>query len=1303
MTKQKTIAEAKKKNNSGGSAMAGGLKFQAAVSTIVSIYVARGSNLKWLDGIVNDIPIEWSSETGGAGDDIQVRFKDKSIAEIQVKKGLKADNRLWGSLIELAKAISDQDISYGVLVVCPKSSAPVSNDLAKDIPRLGDGRTDDLKVHAKTLQGKLQELGLPIERVCSRLRIITVHALEHDSSDINAACSGLEHLCADNSQIQYAWDKLYLDAEKLIIQKGRRTPDKIMGVFNSVGIKLKTDTKAPIVIINKLTQCTLKAYDSFQIFGINKTFTFDKAWIPLKTIVAVEKRPDDEKLEKLIKAYHSWDEREFSRDDKELNPETIGRYFKCCVVVAGPGMGKSTLLKKLARVYSRDGLPVLFIRLPRLVNRINSGSSFEEGIFMLGLDGSGISFLDVKHSGIQKWVVLLDGLDECGNYQDEICEGLKKFVTGYPETRIIVTTRPVGYSSSLLKEGWRHYELLPLKVCDAINHVGTLLGDIYPPESDKLKNALEIASTQLKNKEINHIVSRSPFLLGLATSLFIRGKSLGNTKTELYENLFELIDEIKFDRVEPSNIAASTLVAFLNIIAWDLQLNSIENLKPIKKRCADKLAEELGEPKLKACQIVDDCLKYWEQVGMLEQLHFEGNTTIVFIHKTFGEYVAARYLVGFPVDKQHQLVKERLSSKSSTEEIVFAASLGAVDIVFNEILKIIEVNKGASQLLVQALGLLHVSEKMPNTEIIESLLDRVFEHIELPAKQFDIEVADAVLTICQQFPNKILDRATMLLDHQQPWTKLAAWAFFVKTDKEKTYNLDKLIEVFQEIPAIEKNKALFSKKRRRLLIRVGNPLVNTKLSETLVLFAIEEMILKAPDRADSIISKVLSEITINYYRAIYNTLLSHGKKELAEPFKEYLFGNENGGLGEKWIEDYKQAVKELEKKILPCLSFSTDNQAIEELDRPVLFYLSAFLCASSHNELNSYPDWIAPFDKEVVREVFKGMLGVTDIDPDGFYQDIQLALENIREVEPSLYNMTTQIDIEPDWEKAKHLGLDAKKIEKALYHHSDWVVNIATNLLINIVNNAELVKIIQQVLDKGKYAALWAASQFAKEIGRVDLIIERLLKPLNPECQYQYLFQVLKDESLILDAKLLNIIENGLMNAGPLTAIEAAEIAEKVANSKSKNLETILIAAFKYWKIHEQPYPEGNGVVPDSPREQILKALFLINIPESDLIFEYCGDKRRDVKNIAKPVIFNELCKNSALRSVFLKKVNLEEINPEFLTDTFQHPVIFTDEQFSIFDKLITHKNTDIRQAAKGILKQDNIPIKHRTDWQVKI
>lgn len=1301
MTEQQTNRLSKhqnKKNTSGGSAVGGGINFQAAVSAIVSIHVARGTNLKWLDGIVNDIPVEWSAETGGAGDDIQVRFQDKSIAEVQVKKGLRADHRLWDTLIKLSKAIDDKSITYGVLVVCPNSSNPVRVDLAKDIVRLGDGRTDDLKTHAQSFQGKLQALGLPIEFICQRLRIVTTHALDHDSADIKAALSELEHLCADKSQVKSAWDKLYLDAEKLIKTKGRRTPDTIMRVFNSSDIALKTDTTAPLLVIKKITDSVLKTGGVFEIFGIDKAFSLDKAWIPLKTIIQIEPLATDKKLENLIKDYHSWDKREASRDAKELNPETIGRYFKHCVVVAGPGMGKSTLLKKLARVYSKDGFPVLYIRLSALAAQIKIGGSFEESIFTLGLDVSGIPLGDINQSRIQNWVILLDGLDESGRYQTQICEKLKSFVHSYPKARVIITTRPIGYSSSLLKEDWRHYELLPLSVNDAIDHIDTLLSDIYPPDSDELENALKLARTQLKNNKISHVIARSPFLLGLATSLFLRGKSLGKTKAELYESLFDLIDEVKPERVEPSDIASSTLIAFLNIIAWDLLLNPTDNLKSIKARCADVLSEELKEPKLKACQIVDDCLKYWEQVGMLEQLHFEGNTVITFIHKTFGEYAAARYLVDLQEEKQHKFIAEQLKNTPSFEAIAFAVSLGSENIIFAELLKNIKANETDAQILVKALDLLLVSEKKPKIEIIETLLDTSFEYIVRPTKQFNLDVAESILSLCEILPDKIFIRASKLLNHPQPWTKLAAWAFFVTTDKRKTYNFDQLLEVFKEISVIEKN--ITTSSRVFHLCLSTNP--QTKLSEILIVFAIEEIILNLSEQeADSIIDDVLSprfNDTTSFTIAVINVLSHYGKDKLAAPFKTAI-ERLTKPLGCR--AKYEKHAEIANKKIFDCLNFNNDKLAVKDCNNPILFQLSAFFCGSSRSSSDAR-NWDYSFDMKVVTEVFRGMTGVIEIDTEKFAYEVQLALHEIEKGSFWLYGRTTLIDIEPSWAKAKALNLDVVKIEEALYHRSNWVVYIAANLLINIVDNSELINIITRVFDKGKDTALYVATQFSKRIDRVDLIEDRLQQPLNSNGQYQHLFQVLKSEDLVLDKKLLAIIENGLMTAGSLTATEAAEIAEKLANPTTKNLETILITAFKYWQKHEEPYPEGGGRVPKSPREKILKALLLINPPKSDTLFEYCLDTRSDIRNFATPLLMDQLCASSELRSIFLQKIVSEELKYQLLIAAFQHPVIFTEEQFNIIDKLISHKNSDIRQAIKGIFKQDNIPVKQRTDWQAK-
>ncbi|KTW15610.1 hypothetical protein [Sphingomonas sanguinis] len=66
----------------GGAATGGGMNFQAAVTAICFVRMARGSALGWLDGLTQDIPVAVSAETGGPGDDIRVDLADGKMIEI---------------------------------------------------------------------------------------------------------------------------------------------------------------------------------------------------------------------------------------------------------------------------------------------------------------------------------------------------------------------------------------------------------------------------------------------------------------------------------------------------------------------------------------------------------------------------------------------------------------------------------------------------------------------------------------------------------------------------------------------------------------------------------------------------------------------------------------------------------------------------------------------------------------------------------------------------------------------------------------------------------------------------------------------------------------------------------------------------------------------------------------------------------------------------------------------------------------------------------------------------------------------
>lgn len=76
------------KKTIGGSAGGGGFLYQARVTAIAAIHLARGSQLRWLDGLTADVPVSIAAETGGPGDDIQIRLQSGALLEAQVKRGL---------------------------------------------------------------------------------------------------------------------------------------------------------------------------------------------------------------------------------------------------------------------------------------------------------------------------------------------------------------------------------------------------------------------------------------------------------------------------------------------------------------------------------------------------------------------------------------------------------------------------------------------------------------------------------------------------------------------------------------------------------------------------------------------------------------------------------------------------------------------------------------------------------------------------------------------------------------------------------------------------------------------------------------------------------------------------------------------------------------------------------------------------------------------------------------------------------------------------------------------------------------
>jgi hypothetical protein len=257
-------------------------------------------------------------------------------------------------------------------------------------------------------------------------------------------------------------------------------------------------------------------------------------------------------------------------------------------------MGKSTLLTRLALEYARDGFPVLKVPLRALATRMKrEGCSLEEGLFALGLYGSGLSPVAAQHAMVADWVVLCDGLDECGTMQEIVAQGLRDFTIGHPHCRLMVTTRPIGYATGLLAD-WRHYDLETLRPDHADAHLLNLLAEIDPARFTKDSMTIRSLRHQLDEGRIKEVVARSPMLMGLAASLVANGHPLDKTRVQLYQSIFQLIDKLLSDRKPDAPPTPAILRAFLDRLGWELTIQPLRSTDILLMHCAEQLGFALA-------------------------------------------------------------------------------------------------------------------------------------------------------------------------------------------------------------------------------------------------------------------------------------------------------------------------------------------------------------------------------------------------------------------------------------------------------------------------------------------------------------------------------------------------------------------------------------------------------------------------------------------------------------------------------------------------------------------------------------
>jgi len=421
-------------------------------------------------------------------------------------------------------------------------------------------------------------------------------------------------------------------------------------------------------VLSSAYQYNKNAYSEISILSVQKPIDLQSLWIPLEANIVNDKENENLNLDSTIERYQNW-YKEKRNNETTIDSFTFGRFIKKCVVIGGAGIGKTTLFRKLALDYSDEGYFALFVKLSKLTDMsLDSSKGFEECLIDCAFDRKVQT--DNISSLLKNAVILADGLDECFQHQSRMIQYFSKLSKDYPESRILISTRPIGYKLSLISD-WRRYELKPIDDNEFESAVKQLSAVISPEVSID-----EAVLKQIKTSKISHLVKRNPLILSLVVVLVKRGIEANTNYASLYRQLFSLIEKESSNRKISIEISEIQLQEFLYLLGWIILRDGYKPLNEIVLLCYEEWREELQLPRFQAIKLIENCIEYWVAKGIIERVNDLTDETVLFIHKTLGEYAAAEYLKLQSIDVKEEFILSAFSNSQYSETLTFLSHLG---------------------------------------------------------------------------------------------------------------------------------------------------------------------------------------------------------------------------------------------------------------------------------------------------------------------------------------------------------------------------------------------------------------------------------------------------------------------------------------------------------------------------------------------------------------------------------------------------------------------------------------------------
>ena len=1211
--------------------------------------------------------------------------------------------------MRLARYVASDDKRLGGLVVCPNASGTIRRDLKHDIEHIASGK-DDLSDIADEFLRRLKDAGLDSRRVCARLRIIAVDAVGEDGAHVAAAREMLATICLENALADDAWAHLRQYGRQMIRSRRRASPSDLARLLRSKNIALSNDPESgPAAVCDMLVERALRTYQQFEIPMVQRALSLKRDWLPLAAFIDENEIGDGapKALEEALKEYHERPSRR--RGEGQIEALSIGMFRRRCVVRAGPGMGKSVFAKRLALAYAEHGIPVFVINLRALAARMKNGDGAAEAFFALAFDGARGEPARADFSG---WTFICDGLDEMDVYQGTFAEALSALAAEHPAARFIVTTRPVGYETALLRT-WRHYWIDGIAKDSALDCVTTLLEGLYADDEEGLASAAAFAEDEMRESAAAKLADKSPFLAALTASLIYHRRPLGRTKADFMKSVIDLFCARRTERSSGDETDPATLLAFIHRLGWDIAVTPLRTRDELLTACGEQLSEKLGVPTLAGRREAETCLARCEAVGLVESIRHAGASTLTFVHKQFAEYAAAAHVCAQPLPQRRDFIAQCVAERKLEEVVDFLCARGLRDEVLAAYADTIANGDNDEGDVESAL---HLCASWPAAVLpaeCGTIIDKAIEMISGPHRGRAYRVGKSLAAIARQLPEETSLRIADLRESEHVWTRAIAWLCCLQRG-EPVGDPETLAA---ELPLFAGDKgagwygtslrhAAFSFHESSadvigvLLLQCAKALLSVSLSETTARM-IEGVI--ADTRA----------VEDPFHGEMAKIFSEHGQT-LNWPAPESIADMARGLLTE--TEEFRDGIvthwRTLLKGLAGALGEPMDESDSDaEMPMRALMHLGALLGPIQFSHCAHYDalDSSAPPSPEIAERLASGLLVASKIDTDALRKEIPALLRILDDMEesgrraPGIF--LTDVDpAEPDWARAKAIFPDPDELLSVIGHEAQWAALIAAHIVDGGLDRKAAPDTIRRVWRLDSVFARRVGAAMACDLDRataISLLIEDIRKGVSYGCERH--FTALAELKSKRDEIPIDVVRAGLLCRPIKVAEAAAEFTATIAKEGDGELFDLLVEAYDHWSKTEPPRPKGDGRVPDTARPAILKAMRRAGVIPDRILLAASTDDHGDVRKEAGDEFVARMPRSEALRAMWIDALKAGTALPHQLSTLLNADTPFSEEQITYIKSLLSHETAEWRRAAMSVLKNPYAAPEEIRDWLARL